>query len=44
MKRLHGNKTTDQEWSVIALEMDELDLEIKDLRLQKIALHTNGFN
>ena len=24
--------------------MDELDMEIKDLRLQKIALHTNGFN
>jgi len=44
MKRLYGNKTTDQEWSVIALELDELDMEIKDLRLQKITLHTNGFN
>jgi len=34
----------DPDGSIVALELDDLDMEIKDLRLQKIALTTNGFN
>ena len=45
MKRQGGNKpNADHDGSVIAMEMDDLDMEIKDLRLQKIALTTSGIN
>jgi len=35
--------STELESANVALELDDFDLEIKDLRLQKLALHTKGF-
>ena len=43
MKQALKQVAKPSEVSMIALDMDDLDMEIKDLRLQKLNLHTGGF-